>query len=219
MSRSGLGSTRLTGPDRSDQLQFVVVIVVAALLWTGLLAWRPIGGVLGSAMLTGVLLAALALWWRRMWPVRWRVGHDIWLALPVLIAHLAVSWLAIPLATRIVPLVGEQADALVFTATSGLPDVVVALVAALLVAPMEEVFWRGSAQPFLGSGRTRWARIAITTVAFMGFHLPTGQLPLIGAALLGGVAWGWLRERTEGLVAPIIAHAGWTVAMVLAPPT
>ncbi len=53
----------------------------------------------------------------------------------------------------------------------------------------------------------------------LGFHLPTLQLTLISAAALGGLVWGWLRERTEGMAAPVVAHAIWTGAMVLVPPT
>lgn len=149
---------------------------------------------------------------------RLQAGHDVWLALPVAAVHLAVSYVAIPVATAVVPLVGEQADALVLDATDALPTIAVAMIAGLVIAPLEELFWRGAVQPSLGAGRPPLAATAVGTAAFLAFHLPTLQLPLIGAALLGGVAWGWLRERTEGLAAPVVAHAIWTATMVLAPP-
>ncbi len=130
-----------------------------------------------------------------------------------------MSYVAIPVATAVVPLIGEQADALVLDAQGALPTLVVAMIAGLVIAPLEEVFWRGVVQPSLGAGRPPLVATAIGTVAFLSFHLPTLRLPLIGAALLGGLAWGWLRERTEGLAAPVVAHAIWTAAMVVAPPT
>lgn len=150
---------------------------------------------------------------------RLQVGHDVWWALPAAAVHLAVSYVAIPLATAVVPLVGEQADALVLDARGALPTLVVALIAGLVIAPLEELFWRGAVQPSLGAGRPPLVATAVGTAAFMAFHLPTLRLPLIGAALLGGVVWGWLRERTGGLAAPAIAHAIWTAAMVVAPPS
>lgn len=149
---------------------------------------------------------------------RLQLGHDLWLALPVAAAHLAVSYVAIPVATAVVPLIGEQAETLVLDARGAVPTLVVALIAGAVIAPLEELFWRGAIQPSLGAGRPPLVAVGLGTAAFLAFHLPTLQLPLIGAALLGGVAWGWLRERTGGLAAPVIAHAIWTAAMVGAPP-
>ena len=161
----------------------------------------------------------------------WHVGHDVWLAVPVLVVHLAVSYAAIPIATRIVPLVGEQAAAIVATATSQWSPFVVALLSAMLVAPMEEEFWRGTMQPRLGQdvdhadrpsdrvdGRVSWRAILATTAVFCLFHVPTGNIALVGASLLGGIAWGWLHARTEGMLAPVLAHGAWTATMTLFPP-
>lgn len=193
-------------------------VAAVALLWAVLLRILPLGGVLGAAAVAGAALAGLALVARRSLGLRWAVGHDTWLAAVVLVVHLAVSYVAIPVAAAVVPLLGRQAEQVVFTATSDLPTVAVAALAGLLVAPLEELWWRGSLQPVLHRGRPGWLAIAMTTAAFVAFHLPTLQLPLMGAALLGGVAWGWLRERTGGLLAPMLAHAGWSAAMVLVPP-
>ncbi len=217
--------TTATGEDagtrRVRRRWLALATVLVAMLWTLLLEFRPAGGVLGAAIIVALSLSAVAVVVvaRRWYGITWEVGHDVWLFLPVLVAHLAVSHLAIPAATAIIPLIGRQADDLVFTATSGLPDVAVALVAAVFIAPLEELWWRGTLQPVLRPNRSAWAAIGLTTAAFVAFHLPTGQLPLMGAALLGGIAWGWLRERTGGILAPVLAHAGWTAGMVLFPPT
>lgn len=197
-----------------------IATIAVAMLWTVLLELRP-GGVLGAAIITALTLSAIAVVVvaRRVSGITWEVGHEVWLAAPVLAVHLLLSHLLVPAASAIIPLLGRQADDLVFTATLDLPDVVVALIAGILIAPLEELWWRGTLQPMLRPNRTRWATIGLTTAAFVAFHLPTGQLPLMGAALLGGIAWGWLRERTGGILAPIFAHAGWTASMVVFPPT
>ena len=187
---------------------------------------------LAAGAIVGVALFAMALAARRNDQApSWQAGTDIWLALPVLAVHLAVSYLAIPIATAILPLVGDQAVALVATATTQLPAWLVALVSAMVVAPMEEDFWRGTVQPRIGKradgldmatdrvgGTVSWRAILLTTAVFGLFHVPTLNIPLVGASLLGGIAWGWLRARTGGMVAPVLAHGGWTATMALVPP-
>lgn len=207
------------GPNRVPRRETILAIAVLAPLWALGVALRDRLPVLWVSLAAAVAVgtAAMALLARQ--GARPRVGHRVWLALPVAAVHLAVSYVAIPLATTIVPLVGEQAEGLVLDARGDLPTVVVALIAGLVIAPLEELFWRGAVQPSLGSGRSPVTAIALGTVAFVAFHLPTLQLPLIAAAALGGVVWGWLREHTEGLAAPVVAHAIWTAAMVVAPPT
>lgn len=204
---------------------------VMSIVWA-LLFHSDIVGVTAAGAIVALALFGMAVIARRTSQAPpWRVGTNVWLALPVLALHLAVSYLAIPLATTIVPLVGEQTNAIVATATSDLAPIVVALVAAMLVAPMEEEFWRGTIQPRI---RTRldlspaapdhdeeqvsWRAILITTGVFGLFHVPTGNIPLVGASLLGGIAWGWLRARTGGMLAPVIAHGAWTATMAMFPP-
>jgi membrane protease YdiL (CAAX protease family) len=211
---------RPTRPDRRiRRREIALALLVLVPLWTLGVSLRDEVAVLLVSLLAAVAMGVAATILQVRHHVRPQVGHDVWIALPAAAAHLAVSYVAIPVAEAVVPLIGEQAEGLVLDARGGLPTIVVALVAALVIAPLEELFWRGSVQPSLGVGRTPTEAILLTTAAFAGFHLPTLQLPLISAAALGGLVWGWLRERTDGLAAPVVAHAIWTGAMVLVPPT
>lgn len=199
--------------------ELAVVLAVAVPSWAVAITLRDRVAVLWIALVAaaGLGLAAAVLHVRH--GTAPRVGHDVWLALPAAAVHLAVSYVAIPVATAIVPLIGEQAADLVLDAQGDLPTLATALIAGLCIAPLEELFWRGTVQPTLAAGRSRLAAIALTTAVFVGFHVPTLQLPLIAAAALGGVVWGWLRERTDGVAAPVLAHAVWTAAMVVVPPS
>lgn len=208
-----------------------VGIVVVSIAWAVMFHTDSVS-LLAAGAIVAVALFAMALVARRNDQApSWQAGTDVWLALPVLAVHLAVSYLAIPIATAILPLVGDQATALVATATTELPAWLVALVSAMVVAPMEEEFWRGTVQPRIGKraegldvvtdrvgGTVSWRAILLTTVVFALFHVPTLNIPLVGASLLGGVAWGWLHARTGGMVAPVLAHGGWTATMALFPP-
>lgn len=213
-------TTATPRPDhRVGRREIAAALVVLVPLWAVGVHVRERVTVLLAALVAALALGGAALVLQRRHHVRPQVGHDVWLAVPVAALHLAVSYVAIPVAASIVPLVGEQAETLVFDAVGGLPTWVVAVVAAVVIAPLEELWWRGTVQPSLGVGQPPWRRILITTAVFAGFHVPTLQLPLISAAALGGLVWGWLRERTDGLAAPAIAHAIWTGAMVVVPPT
>lgn len=210
-----------TGPTAADipRREAVAAVAVLTPLWALAVLrgdqlpvlWVSLAAALAVGTAAVVLLARHG--------ARLQAGHDVWLALPVAAAHLAVSYVAIPVATAVLPLIGEQADTLVLDARGALPTVVVTLLAGVVIAPLEELFWRGAVQPSLGAGHPPLTATALGTAAFLTFHLPTLQLPLIGAAVLGGLAWGWLRERTGGLAAPALAHALWTATMVVAPPT
>lgn len=209
-----------TGPDRRGRLRdAVVAVVVLAPVWAIGIQLRDRVPMLWIALAAAITLAVAALVLRARHGVELRWGHDVWVAVPAAAVHLAVSYVAIPAATAIVPLVGEQAEALVLDAQGGLPTAAVALIAGLAVAPLEELFWRGVVHPLVGTGRTATTTIVLTTAVFVAYHAPTLQLPLIAAAALGGLVWSWLREHTDGVAAPVIAHATWTAAMVVVPPT
>ena len=210
----------LARPDRRiRRREIAIALAVLTPLWTLGVALRSEVTVLAVSTVAAVMMGAAAVLLQIRHRVPPRVGHDVWIALPAAAAHLVVSYVAIPVAEAIVPLIGEQAESLVLDARGGLPTVAVALLAGLVIAPLEELFWRGSVHPSLAVGRTWWQAVLLSTATFVGFHLPTLQLPLISAAALGGLVWGWLRERTDGLAAPVIAHAIWTAAMVVVPPT
>lgn len=209
-----------TRPDRHIRRRDVAIALAVLIpMWATGIALRDRVPVLVVALVAALALGTAAVILQARHRVPPRVGHHVWLALPAAAVHLALSYVLIPVAESIVPLIGEQAEGLVFDAVGGLPTIGVAAISALVIAPLEELFWRGSVQTSLGAHRTRLESIVISTAVFVAFHLPTLQLPLISAAALGGLVWGWLRERTDGLAAPVIAHAIWTAAMVLVPPT
>lgn len=213
-------SETLARPDRRiRRREIALALAVLTPLWTLGVALRAEVTVLWVSTFAALAMGVAAVVLQIRHRVPPTVGRDVWLALPAAAVHLALSYVLIPVAEAIVPLIGRQAEDIVLDARGGLPTVVVALIAAMVIAPLEELFWRGSVHPSLGVGRPWWQAVLLSTATFVGFHLPTLQLPLISAAALGGLVWGWLRERTGGLAAPVVAHAIWTGAMVLVPPT
>jgi membrane protease YdiL (CAAX protease family) len=92
-------------------------------------------------------------------------------------------------------------------------------VLGLLVAPAEELFWRGFVQdrlvPRLGRGRA----VVVTTGLAVALALATREPFLALATLPTYAAWGALAAWRRSLAAPIVSHAAWSVLVAtVAPP-
>ena len=98
---------------------------------------------------------------------------------------------------------------------AGLPLVVAIVLAAGVMAPGEELFWRGLFQAKLSvvlDGRTAGA--AIAWAAFAAVNLPSRNLAIIAGGVVGGAVWSGLSWWTGGALASIVCHALWTALML-----
>ena len=95
----------------------------------------------------------------------------------------------------------------------------------LLVGLPEEFFYRGYLQPSIAKlTRRRWrlgpielsAAILITSMLFALGHFAIDPRPARLAVFFPSLAFGWLRERSGGLTAPIIYHAACNTMVELA---
>lgn len=103
----------------------------------------------------------------------------------------------------------------------GIPVVVAVAVSALVVAPGEELLWRGVVQEGLASwmGDRPEALAALAAWgAYVAVNVLSGSVPIVLGAAVGGAAWSALAVLTEGVVAPILCHAVWTGLMIVLPP-
>jgi len=94
-----------------------------------------------------------------------------------------------------------------------------ALVLGLLVAPAEELFWRGVVQAWLAGRFGAERALALAVLAAAGVALASGE-PLLALATLPTYAvWGALAAWRGSLVPALVSHATWTllVAAFLAP--
>lgn len=158
---------------------------------------------------------------------RWRLtpAHAA-LAVAVAVGHLAAAHVLFDLGVAVLPRLAPTAEQ-VYGRAGEVSLWWALLVGGALTAPLEEVYWRGALHPLLRAGlHTRLPRLAETpgatlvagAVAYALFHLVTGSAALVAAALLGGLVWGWLQERSGSLGTPMLAHALWACGMLLLPP-
>lgn len=122
-------------------------------------------------------------------------------------------------ARRVLPHGGQQIED-IYGLRRGQGALGVAAQLALVIAPSEELFWRGLVQRRLSRLQVRdeWAALA-GTAAYAGAHLATGNPTLVAAAAVAGGWWAGLAARGVPMEALIISHAMWDVLIFLVAPT
>ena len=107
---------------------------------------------------------------------------------------------------------------LIYDQRRGLSLPAALVLAAAVVAPGEELFWRGLFQGRL-AGATGWVVATLVTWAvYVVANAASGSLPILAAAVVSGAVWGALALWTHGVLASLACHSLWTALMVAAPP-
>lgn len=114
---------------------------------------------------------------------------------------------------------GDQDIGAIYQLRQLRPPGELALRLALIIAPAEELFWRGLLQQALTTrfGRARGA--ALAAGLYGGAHLCTGNLTLVGAATVAGGGWSGLAAGGVPMPALALSHAIWDVWIFLVRPT
>jgi membrane protease YdiL (CAAX protease family) len=106
----------------------------------------------------------------------------------------------------------------IYDQRKGLSAPVALFLASGIVAPGEELFWRG-----LFEGRAAqtvgWlVGAALAWGVYIAANAFSGSLPILAAAIVSGAVWGALALWTHGVVASLVCHAVWTGLMLILPP-
>jgi hypothetical protein len=168
--------------------------------------------------LTGLTLGCLALAARpelRRTRIR---AKEIALGLGIAAGLYGVFAVGDRMARRIMPNGGREIEEIYALRTLlSTPEIATRL--ALIIAPAEELFWRGLVQDRLQRRLGRWPGAAAASAAYGGAHLVTGNLTLLGAANVAGAAWGGLYASGVPLGALVVSHVAWDLWTFLVAPT
>jgi hypothetical protein len=196
-------------------LLVVAAPVVVALAWSvvrrgGVSVW--IG--MGTAM---AILGAVALATGQV-PLAARLSG--WVAAAIGVAAGAALYLAtaafMATAGRWPPL-ARHTSAL-YDQRGGMPLWAALAIGVLVVAPGEEIVWRGAVQGIVGATTGPVAAAVLVWVLYVGVNAAAFSIPILLAAAVGGAAWGALALWTGGVAASIACHAVWTGLMIARPP-
>jgi CAAX protease family protein len=122
------------------------------------------------------------------------------------------------LARKVMPRGGQEIDQVYELRTLGsMPELAARL--ALVIAPAEELFWRGFVQRRLARRYGRWRGVALASAAYAGAHASTGNATLVAAAGTAGAFWSALAAAGTPMPALIVSHVAWDLWIVLVAPT
>lgn len=115
------------------------------------------------------------------------------------------------LVVRQVPFLEEQVSTVLEHADQGSGPLLVLITAVNGVA--EELFFRGAAYAAIPRHP-----VPVTTAAYALATLATGNVMLAFAAVLLGIVVGLERRASGGILAPVLTHVTWALAMLFALP-
>jgi membrane protease YdiL (CAAX protease family) len=114
---------------------------------------------------------------------------------------------------------GEAEIAGIYALRDAAPRWLIAVLLAGIIAPCEELFWRGLIQARFAErfGRIRGA--ALASLCYGLVHLGSRNLTLTGAAVTAGAYWGLQFAFQRRLPALIVSHTLWDIWIFLVAPT
>jgi len=133
---------------------------------------------------------------------------------PILIgAGLALGFVVGAFIVRLIPPLADQVRAILHFAGEGASPLLLLFV-TVLNGIAEELFFRGALYASIPR-----RQVAITAVAYAIATAATGNVMLAFAALVLGLVVGLERRASGGILAPVLTHLVWSVAMLYALPT
>ena len=88
-----------------------------------------------------------------------------------------------------------------------------------LIAPAEELFWRGYIQSRLARQVGAWPAAGLATASYGAAHIASCNLTLVGAATVAGAYWSALAAAGVPMSALIVSHITWDIWIFLVAPT
>jgi len=130
--------------------------------------------------------------------------------LAVGIAMSVGTWVLYPISAELVPAIEAEVPKL-YALLRQPPGPVGAFPVLVLVVTAEELVWRGLAIDVLRETGTSVRPALLSALIYMLPQVAFRSPLLVFVAFVCGLVWGLLRIRTNGLLAPLIAHLTWDV--------
>ncbi len=193
----------------------LAAVFLAVCFW-GWIFGLPWGNFWWKMTAAAVVLSSFSLWYNRG-----ALVHDYRVSLRHLGAGLLsavllylIFWFGGELLQLLFPASGEKIGA-VYATKSQLPHWLIAVLLVGIIAPAEEIFWRGFIQKRLVAATSPRFGLLLATSIYTLVHLWAGNPVLLLAAFVCGLIWGWLYQRSGSLSGPIFSHVLWDVSIFI----
>ena len=172
--------------------------------------WVAMGLASGGGGVAALTTGKIQLSTRLAWPLAVALGLGVGLLLYVATVAFVVTVERWPAFDRHVSEIYDQ--------QRGLTRGVALILASLVTAPGEELFWRGLLQWRLVESAGRPLAALVAWGAYVAANSVSGSIPILAGAVVSGAVWGGLALWTHGVLASILCHSVWTGLMLCLPP-
>ena len=193
--------------------RIVISLILAAALW--FVMFFPYLGLdlnFWAMMTSSSLLLtayALALGGKPRGRLAWM---ELLLGAAIAVMLWCVFWLGDKCSQWLFDFARPQVD-LIYGIKDGTSPSLIALLLLLIIGPGEEIFWRGYVQRHLSELFSPNKGFILATAAYTLIHVPSLNFMLVMAALVCGIAWGFLyRLIPQHFTAIVVSHALWDAA-------
>lgn len=196
--------------------RLLFAILTAFLLWTIMFApfSAPYLNFWVAMSISAIILVSIATMARPSWPrdLKWSLSN-VFLGIAIAVALWGVFWVGDKISQLIFDFARPQVDS-IYAMKDGSSATLIAIALLLLIGPAEEIFWRGYVQRTLSQ---RWGAnsgFIVATAIYTLVHIGSLNFMLIMAAMVCGIAWGFLyRIMPERFTAIVLSHALWDAAV------
>ncbi|MFQ5860039.1 MAG: lysostaphin resistance A-like protein [Dehalococcoidia bacterium] len=185
-----------------------VTLPLAAALWVIVFLWQPVNFWVLMSLATGSL-GLLALSLRGAFPLEegFRPG-DVVIGVVSAALLYGVFWAGDVVSSTTLPFAPRQVGE-VYQLRSLAHPALLALLLATVIAPGEELYWRGLVQQRFDERWGPWKGWALGTAAYGGVHMLTANPMLVVAATVAGAVWGALYAHQRRILPVLISHVVW----------
>lgn len=97
----------------------------------------------------------------------------------------------------------------IYSTKSQASTIKIGLLLLFVIAPAEEIFWRGFVQRRYSERWGKWRGLLLAVTLYSLVHIWSFNLMLIAAAMAAGIFWSLLYLKYNSIVPGIISHAVW----------
>jgi membrane protease YdiL (CAAX protease family) len=164
---------------------------------------------LGTGLAGGLSILVMQRLSRASLLERWNPApRPAFLGVAAGVAMAAATWLLYPISIELVPSIALEVPKL-YELLRQPPGPVLAFPVLVLVVTAEELVWRGLAIDVFSRHANAAGAVLLAALLYTLPQVAFRSPLLVVVAFACGAVWGLLRVRTNGLIAPLLAHLIW----------
>ena len=97
----------------------------------------------------------------------------------------------------------------IYSTKSQASTIKIGLLLLFVIAPGEEIFWRGFVLRKYSEQWGKWRGLVLSVILYSLVHIWSLNLMLIAAAMVSGIFWSLIYLKYNSIIPGIISHAVW----------